>query len=98
MSGITGFVATILGIILGIRFLRTGIRKAIWRLRNRLIVTYIFIAVVPIVLILILAGIGSYIVAGQVAVYLVSSELDRRTGALTGPANVLSRTPPENRA
>jgi sigma-B regulation protein RsbU (phosphoserine phosphatase) len=98
LSGFTGFVLTILGIILGFRLLRTGIRKSIWRLRNRLIVTYVFIAVVPIMLILILAGLGSYIVAGQVAAYLISSELDRRTGALNGPAQMLIHTPPENRA
>ncbi len=39
--------------------------KLIWRLRNRLIVTYVFIGVVPIVLILVLAFFGTWIVAGQ---------------------------------
>ena len=34
------------------RLARRGMRKAIWRLRNRLIAAYLFIAVVPIVLIL----------------------------------------------
>jgi hypothetical protein len=38
------------------RLARRGLRKAIWRLRNRLIAAYIFIAVVPVVLILLLAG------------------------------------------
>jgi sigma-B regulation protein RsbU (phosphoserine phosphatase) len=46
--------------------------KLIWRLRNRLIVTYVFIGVVPIVLILVLAFFGTWIV--------VSSELSRRGG------------------
>src|SRR3954466_10492505 len=54
------------------------VRKSIWRLRNRLYVTYIFIGVVPIVLILLLTGFGTYIVTGQVAAYLVSAELQRR--------------------
>ena len=57
---------------------RIGLRKLIWRLRNRLIVAYVFIAVVPILLMLTLVGLGAYMLAGQVAVYLVRSELDRR--------------------
>ena len=87
----------IVGIILGIRLIRMLMRRSIWRLRNRLIVTYVFIGVVPIVLILILAVLGAYFVAGQVAVYLVSSELDRRCASLRGPAGILSRTPGGNR-
>src|SRR5579859_1606985 len=48
-----------------------AMRQSIWRLRNRLMVTYLFIAVVPIVLILALAAVGTWIVAGQMAIYLV---------------------------
>jgi sigma-B regulation protein RsbU (phosphoserine phosphatase) len=56
--------------------------KLIWGLRNRLIVTYVFIGVVPIVLILVLAFFGTWIVVGQIATYLVSSELSRRGGVV----------------
>ena len=38
-----------------------------WRLRNRLIVSYLFIGVIPIRLLLLMAGIGSYLFAGQFA-------------------------------
>ncbi len=44
----------------------------LWQLRRRLIVTYIFIAVVPVVLILVLAGLGIIIANGQFAAFLVS--------------------------
>ena len=74
------------------------IRQSIWRLRNRLIVTYVFMALVPIALIIALAGIGTWIVAGQVAVYLVHSELDRRAAALENPARFLSRATPAERS
>src|SRR5580658_335223 len=73
-------------------------RKSIWRLRNRLYVTWIFIGVVPIVLILALAAIGTYIVTGQVAVYLVSSELDRRAESLAVPVRILTQTKPADRS
>lgn len=84
--------------VLVARYLQRVIRQAIWRLRNRLIVTYAFIAVVPIALILALAGIGVYMVAGQTAVYLVSSELERRVAALENPARFLARAKPADRA
>jgi phosphoserine phosphatase RsbU/P len=84
----------IAGVMLGSRL----IRKSIWRLRNRLYVTWIFIGVVPIVLMLALAVAGAYIVTGQVSAYLVSSELDRRAAALATPARILSQAKPGDRA
>src|SRR5947209_11415906 len=50
---------------LGIRLLRLGARQAIWRLRNRHLVTYLFIAVVPILLIAALAATGGYFLVRQ---------------------------------
>ncbi len=67
---------------LPVSLIRQVLRQTIWRLRNRLIVTYIFIAVVPIVLIVALAAVGSWIVVGQVAVYLVNAQLERRAASL----------------
>src|SRR5581483_7993773 len=64
----------ITAIVVAVRLARRFIGRAIWRLRNRLIVAYLFIAVVPIILILALAAIAIYMVTGQVAVYLASSE------------------------
>ena len=49
--------------------------KLMWRLRHRLIVTYIFIGVIPIVLLLLLIGVGSYLFAGQFATYIAISDL-----------------------
>ena len=46
------FATWIAGLIVAIRLARTGVGKLIWRLRNRLIVAYAFIAMVPIALIL----------------------------------------------
>ena len=89
---------TLTGLLIGLRLARVFIRKTIWRLRNRLVVAYLFIAVVPIALILLLAGIGGYILAGQIAVYLVTNEIDRRSEALMGPAQGLLAAAPQDRA
>jgi len=88
------FVLCILGAWIAIRLSRLGLRKAIWRLRNRILVTYVLIAVVPILLILALAGLGTYVLAGQVAVYLARSELDRRVASMQAAAETLLHTNP----
>jgi sigma-B regulation protein RsbU (phosphoserine phosphatase) len=67
------------------RLAKRGMKRLIWRLRNRLLVVYMFIAVVPVVLILSLVGFAAWLLTGQVAVYMVTTELDRRTSALLGP-------------
>jgi sigma-B regulation protein RsbU (phosphoserine phosphatase) len=91
-------VLVVMGMALGFRILTRATRKSIWRLRNRLYVTWMFIGVVPIVLGLVLAATGIYIAAGQIAVFLVSSELDRRAASLATPARILSRVRPADRA
>ncbi len=100
-SGFTtllGFLVIVLGIWMVLRFVRIGLRKAIWRLRNRLIVTYVLIGVVPILLIVTLFGLGSWILAGQVAVYLARSELNRRVTTMEAITDVLAHTNPSIRA
>jgi sigma-B regulation protein RsbU (phosphoserine phosphatase) len=89
------FIAlAVIGTILALRL----IRRSIWSLRNRLYVTWFFIGVVPILLILALAATGTWIVSGQVAAHLVTSELDRRAASLATPALILSQTRGSDRA
>jgi phosphoserine phosphatase RsbU/P len=91
------FAAWVAGIVVAVRLARTGIRKVIWRLRNRLIVAYLFIAVVPIALILALVAVSTYALTGQIALYLVNSELDRRTTVLREAAAAMAQTPQRER-
>src|SRR5580698_6133674 len=92
------FAAWIAGFVVAVRLARTGVKKLLWRLRNRLIVAYLFIAMVPIVLILGLVMVSAYGLTGQIAIYLVNSELDRRTNILKGSAANIIETPVERRA
>ena len=69
---------------------RLLLRTAIWRLRNRLIAAYLFIAVVPIVLILFLIGLAAWFVLGQMAVYLVDTELSARERTLNFVAEIIA--------
>lgn len=99
-SGFTGFAGLVLyvtGAIYAVRLIRRSVKRAIWWLRNRLIVAYLFIAVVPVVLIATLVAIGGYFLVGQAAVYLVGAELDRRTATLNNTAQLIADAPPGKR-
>ena len=47
----------------------------LWRLRNRLIVTYIFIGVIPVLLLLVISVIALYLFARQFAGFVVTSDI-----------------------
>ena len=65
-------VAIVLFCTLAFRWLKA---KILWRLRNRLIVTYMFIGVIPVVLLVGMALITMYLFVGQFASFVVTSEI-----------------------
>ena len=52
-----------------------GASELLWSLRNRLIVAYIFIAFVPIILLLVLAVLAAQIIYSQLGAYLLSMKI-----------------------
>ena len=56
-----------------------------WRLRHRLIVTYIFIGVIPVVLLMLMAGLSGRLFAGQFATYAAISNLQAALQYLETP-------------
>jgi sigma-B regulation protein RsbU (phosphoserine phosphatase) len=50
--------------------------KIMWRLRHRLIIAYVFAGIIPILLLLMMAGVGSYLCAWQFATYIATSDLE----------------------
>src|SRR5216683_2425398 len=70
-AAFTTLVFAFFALILGFRF---GFRPLLWRLRNRLIVTYLFIGVMPILLLLGMGGLAGYLFAGQFATYVATSD------------------------
>src|SRR5271154_223391 len=73
------FDAALLFSILAFRWLK---RRILWRLRNRLIVTYMFIGVIPAVLLVAMALITLYGFAGQFASFVVTSEINSQLRSL----------------
>ncbi len=89
--------ATLVAAVLFVRWGRKLLRHLLWRLRNRLIVAYAFIAVIPIVLLLVLVQYGSRYFGEQVSIHLVNSELDRRVRLLENAARAIATARPAQR-
>ena len=66
------FVGAVLVLLLLVQWFQ---RRVMWRLRNRLITTYVFIGVVPVLLLVAMAALAGYIFAGQFATFIVTSDI-----------------------
>ena len=65
--------------------------RMLWRMRNRLIVTYVFIGVVPLLLLIGLSGLAFYLFSGQFATYIVTSRLESELDKLSATNAVVAR-------
>jgi sigma-B regulation protein RsbU (phosphoserine phosphatase) len=75
LGGWVGFLTFVAGVLYFILAFRWVKRRILWRLRNRLIVTYVFIGVIPAVLLVTMGLITLYGLGGQFAVFVVTSEI-----------------------
>src|SRR6266852_5497233 len=73
------YLAVLAGIYLLFRFIGWWRNRLLWSLRNRLIVAYLFIAVVPIMLIVTLVLLAGRILYSQLGAYLLHEDLQLRT-------------------
>src|SRR5262244_1741255 len=78
LYGFAKFLALCCAIYLLFRLIGWGRNKLLWSLRNRLVVAYLFIAVVPIVLILVGAVLGARILYSQFGAYLFYEDIRSR--------------------
>jgi sigma-B regulation protein RsbU (phosphoserine phosphatase) len=81
-------LAIVLLAIAGFRWLRA---KLLWRLRNRLIVTYVFIGVIPIFLLAMISLITLYLLAGQFASFVVTSEITSRLRSMEASNRTIAK-------
>lgn len=88
----------VFGVLALARLAMLALRQAIWHIRDRLVVSYVFIAVVPVLLLAIFAETGAWVLSSQIGAYLLKAEMDRRVGSLQNTAGALSRAPLPARA
>lgn len=81
-------LAIVLLAILGIRWLRSHL---LWRLRNRLIVTYVFIGVIPVLLLVLISLITVYLFARQFAGFVVTSDVETYLHSMDASNRAIAR-------
>jgi len=62
------------------------VRRLLWRIRTKLIVSYLFIAVVPLVLLLLLFALAALLFSGLVASHIVTSDIQAKADVLHATA------------
>src|SRR5271163_45686 len=72
------FISLLAGGYLVVRLIGVWRTRLLWSLRNRLIVAYLFIAVVPILLIVTLVSLAGRILYSQLGAYLLYEDIQRR--------------------
>lgn len=77
------FLAILSGAYLIFRLIGWGRSRLLWSLRNRLIVAYLFIAVVPILLIMTFVVLAGRFLYSQLGAYLLYEDLHRRIEMIT---------------
>jgi len=82
LAGWAKFLAYVTAVLLAALALRWLRRKVMWRLRNRLIVTYVFIGVIPVILLLCIGTITAYLFAWQFATYVVTTDIRNEVATL----------------
>ena len=83
---LTILAAVLFGIV-GFRWLR---KQLLWRLRNRLIVTYVFIGVIPVILLVAISFITLYLLAGQFASFVVTSEIQSHLRSMGSSSHTIA--------
>ncbi|MEO5935629.1 MAG: SpoIIE family protein phosphatase [Terriglobales bacterium] len=82
LDGLAAILSFLLGSVLIVLLLRWVRNEMLWRLRNRLIVTYVFIGVIPVLLILTMVGISGYMFSNQYVTSEVRGDLDKEIRSL----------------
>ncbi len=64
--------------------------RLLWGLRNRLIVAYVFIAVVPVLLLLVMAVLSAYILYWQLGAYLIYDDFQKHVEKVAAAADTVA--------
>jgi sigma-B regulation protein RsbU (phosphoserine phosphatase) len=85
--GFLAFVAVLYFVVRLMPWVRT---KLLWRLRSRLVVAYVFIAVVPVILLLSMVGLGAYSLYLQLGAHLLQDDLQERVSTVSAEGDAIA--------
>lgn len=75
---------------LSFRWFKRNRGRLLWSLRNRLVVAYLLIAVVPVILLLVMAGLSAYLIYSQYGAHLFYADLERQIERVAATADALA--------
>lgn len=89
-SGFVTFLFVVAAVYFFFRLLPFIRKRLLWRLRNRLIVAYLFIAVVPVILLLTMATISLYMLYAQLGAHLLHDAVQERTKQMESASRAIT--------
>jgi phosphoserine phosphatase RsbU/P len=89
-STLLGFLALAAVVYLFVRLVPWVRTRVLWSLRNRLIVAYLFMAVVPVVLLVTMIGIATYLFYLQLGAHLLNDAVQARTNVIDTDADTIA--------
>jgi phosphoserine phosphatase RsbU/P len=87
LLGFLAFAAVVYFVARLVPWVRT---RVLWSLRNRLIVAYLFMAVVPVVLLVTMIGIATYLFYLQLGAHLLNDAVQARTNVIDTDADTIA--------
>lgn len=85
-----GFLAFLAAIYLVIRLIPWVRHRVLWSLRNRLWVVYVFAAVIPIVLLVVMVAAAAWLLELQIGAHLLHDDLQDRISIIAADTNAIS--------
>jgi serine phosphatase RsbU (regulator of sigma subunit) len=98
VAPVVGFILAVFGVYGFFRLFRVALRALLWRIRSKLILSYLFIGLVPIVLASAFFVLAVFLLVSLVAAHLVTAEIDRMTGTLATVAETVLPSLPSDDA
>jgi phosphoserine phosphatase RsbU/P len=85
-----GFLCFAAIVYFAIRLIPWFRTRFLWSLRNRLVVAYVFMAVVPIILIVVMIGVATYLFYLQLGAHLLNDAVQQRANVIDTDAETIS--------
>jgi phosphoserine phosphatase RsbU/P len=89
-SGVILFLAFLAVVYLLVRIVPLVRAQLLWRLRNRLIIAYVFVALVPLILLLGMAGIAAYGLYLELGAHMLHDDLQERIGTIQAETEAIA--------
>jgi sigma-B regulation protein RsbU (phosphoserine phosphatase) len=90
LSSVLGFLSLAAMVYALVRVLIVARARLLWSLRNRLIVAYVFMAVVPVILLLTMVGFASYLLELQIGAHLLRDDLQDHISTLAADTDAIA--------